>query len=256
MWEKNTFHTAPISASFCLFNHSPEFFWNSIIQLGMVHHIHPTQTDWRRTIYWKVGILLAQRIMVLKVLTFDHHLAMCQGEKASPEMQWAVVHLSRFLPNDQIATGLNLSTHTVWRILSHFQVEGTIPHPNKEDDQDKKDEKKGNRHLCDVDVKVSIFFSLLVSTDISSQFLLGTIQKIPDLYLDELQQMLGVSCGVYVSLSTVWQTLHRAGFTMKKVHAKLQWNQQLHIQIDHTCGSRMLCPEMPWIYCKDWHVQA
>ncbi|KIK10986.1 hypothetical protein PISMIDRAFT_76308, partial [Pisolithus microcarpus 441] len=49
------------------------------------------------------------------------------------------------------------------------------------------------------------------------QFLLGTIQKAPDLYLDELQEMLVQSCGVEVSRATVWWTLQRAGFTMKKV---------------------------------------
>lgn len=49
------------------------------------------------------------------------------------------------------------------------------------------------------------------------QFLLGTIQQCPDLYLDELQEMMALSCGVNVSRSTVWHTLKRAGFTMKKV---------------------------------------
>ncbi|KAF9228549.1 hypothetical protein BS17DRAFT_663580, partial [Gyrodon lividus] len=49
------------------------------------------------------------------------------------------------------------------------------------------------------------------------QFLLGTIQKAPDLYLDELKEMLAVSCGVDVSRTTVWRTLHQAGFTMKKI---------------------------------------
>ncbi|KIJ04708.1 hypothetical protein PAXINDRAFT_24918, partial [Paxillus involutus ATCC 200175] len=50
-----------------------------------------------------------------------------------------------------------------------------------------------------------------------SQFLLGTIQKTPDLYLDELREMLATSCGVDVSRATIWRTLRRAGFTMKKV---------------------------------------
>lgn len=49
------------------------------------------------------------------------------------------------------------------------------------------------------------------------QFLLGTIRRSPDLYLDELQEMMAVSCGIDVSRSTVWRTLRRAGFTMKKV---------------------------------------
>ena len=39
----------------------------------------------------------------------------------------------------------------------------------------------------------------------------------PDSYLDELQEALAMSSGVQVSRSTVWRTLRRAGFTMKKV---------------------------------------
>ncbi|KIJ06814.1 hypothetical protein PAXINDRAFT_38870, partial [Paxillus involutus ATCC 200175] len=45
----------------------------------------------------------------------------------------------------------------------------------------------------------------------------GTVEKAPDLYLDELQEMLAVSCGVQVARSTVWRTLRSKGFTMKKV---------------------------------------
>ncbi|KIK91930.1 hypothetical protein PAXRUDRAFT_148411 [Paxillus rubicundulus Ve08.2h10] len=41
--------------------------------------------------------------------------------------------------------------------------------------------------------------------------------KTPDLYLDELQEMLVTSCGVEASHLTVWHALHRVGFTMKKV---------------------------------------
>ncbi|KAF8546669.1 hypothetical protein OG21DRAFT_1371241, partial [Imleria badia] len=49
------------------------------------------------------------------------------------------------------------------------------------------------------------------------QFLLGTIEKSPDVYLDELQEMLATSCDVYVSRATVWRMLRKADFTMKKL---------------------------------------
>jgi transposase len=39
----------------------------------------------------------------------------------------------------------------------------------------------------------------------------------PDMYLDELRDTLATTCGVKVSDATVWRTLRRAGFTMKKV---------------------------------------
>jgi transposase len=51
----------------------------------------------------------------------------------------------------------------------------------------------------------------------SMQFLLGTINTTPDFFLDELQEILQVYRGVNVSQATVWRTLKRAGFTMKKV---------------------------------------
>jgi hypothetical protein len=39
----------------------------------------------------------------------------------------------------------------------------------------------------------------------------------PDLYIDELQEMLSMSCGQDVSRATVWQVLHKGGYTLKKV---------------------------------------
>ncbi|KAF9490687.1 hypothetical protein BDN71DRAFT_1343785, partial [Pleurotus eryngii] len=45
----------------------------------------------------------------------------------------------------------------------------------------------------------------------------GAVQYSPDVYLDELQEMLGGRLGVEVSLSTVWRALRRSGFTLKKV---------------------------------------
>ena len=43
----------------------------------------------------------------------------------------------------------------------------------------------------------------------------------PDTYLDELQEMLVVTCGVQVSKSTVWRALRSGGFTLKKVHRRM-----------------------------------
>ncbi|KAI0262505.1 hypothetical protein BGY98DRAFT_899212, partial [Russula aff. rugulosa BPL654] len=43
------------------------------------------------------------------------------------------------------------------------------------------------------------------------------VQRTPDMYLDELRDTLATTCGVKVSDATVWRTLRRAGFTMKKV---------------------------------------
>lgn len=39
----------------------------------------------------------------------------------------------------------------------------------------------------------------------------------PDLYLNELRLELLETCGVSVSLATIWRTLIKGGYTMKKV---------------------------------------
>lgn len=53
------------------------------------------------------------------------------------------------------------------------------------------------------------------------QCLFGIIDRTPDLYLDELIEVLFNECGKVVSKSTVWRALQRGGFTMKKVHRQL-----------------------------------
>ncbi|KIK79175.1 hypothetical protein PAXRUDRAFT_44574, partial [Paxillus rubicundulus Ve08.2h10] len=92
-----------------------------------------------------------------------------------------------------------LSICLVRCIILHFHDYRTIPNPENDLDTAPKEWRKG-QHLCDVNVK----------------FLLGTIEKASDLYLDELQEMLVALGGCTVLESTIWHTLHKTGFTMKK----------------------------------------
>ena len=48
--------------------------------------------------------------------------------------------------------------------------------------------------------------------------LFKTLSSTPDLYLDELQLELQEKFGVSVSLSTIWRTLRKGGYSMKKVN--------------------------------------
>jgi len=91
---------------------------------------------------------------------------------------------------------LGVSERAIRSVISHFREHGTVNGgiPIQE-------EHKKNRHLRDVDV----------------EFLLGAVNQQPDLYLDELKEILEISCGVSISRSTIWRTLRRAGFTMKKL---------------------------------------
>ena len=52
---------------------------------------------------------------------------------------------------------------------------------------------------------------------IALQHLFSTLKETPDLYLDELRMELLETCGVSVSESTIWRTLIKGGYTMKKV---------------------------------------
>ncbi|KAI5980551.1 hypothetical protein EDC04DRAFT_2618347 [Pisolithus marmoratus] len=98
---------------------------------------------------------------------WDGVVGMPQGQKTGADIQWAIVWLSKFLDHERIGMCLNLSTCTVQRVLSHFHATGTIPNDKGDEEMIKKPRSK---HLRDIDV----------------EFLLGTVQKTPDLYLDEL----------------------------------------------------------------------
>ena len=50
-----------------------------------------------------------------------------------------------------------------------------------------------------------------------TQFLQGSIRHKPDAYLDELRDALRKRAGKDISVTTVWRTLRRSGFTMKQV---------------------------------------
>ena len=77
---------------------------------------------------------------------------MAQGQKIHPQVQWAVIRLSKLLKNDQIAMCLDLSTCSVRCVLSHFSMHGTIPYLEEEAPE----KCRGKSHLRDVDVDVSI----------------------------------------------------------------------------------------------------
>ena len=60
-------------------------------------------------------------------------------------------------------------------------------------------------------------FDPLSYTDRTIKHLFKTLSSTPDLYLDELRLELQEKFGVSVSLSTIWRTLRKGGYSMKKV---------------------------------------
>jgi hypothetical protein len=78
-----------------------------------------------------------------------------------------------------------------------------------------------NKYLC-------YFFFLFHANDcVYRQFLQGSIRQTPDAYLDELKDTLLQRTGQDVSLATIWRTLTRSGFTMKKVCQNTSCNAEL-----------------------------
>ena len=82
---------------------------------------------------------------------------MPQGQKTSTDIQWVIMHLSKFLDHERIAMCLNISTRMVQRVLSQFHVTGTIPNEKVDKEVVKR---VRNKHLRDIDVEVSILYLL------------------------------------------------------------------------------------------------
>lgn len=61
----------------------------------------------------------------------------------------------------------------------------------------------------------------------------------PDLYLDELWLELQETAGVDVSISTIWRTLVKGGYSMKKVKIHISLNRKLRT---HSLESLIVLP--------------
>jgi len=60
-----------------------------------------------------------------------------------------------------------------------------------------------------------------------TEFLKGIVCHNPDIYLDELQQLLEEHCGVQVNASTIWRSLLYSGLTMKRItKSALEQNEE------------------------------
>jgi hypothetical protein len=88
------------------------------------------------------------------------------------------------------------------------------------------------------------------------QFLLGAVRQTPDMFLDELQEMLAVNCRFNVCQGTVWNVLRRAGFTLKKVSQTSLIDVKCLLSTDDMDCGRALSPEASRLYCKDKRISS
>jgi hypothetical protein len=138
---------------------------------------------------------------------------MAQG-KAIPEVvQWIIIRLSTMFSAEEISMYTDVGTRKVSGIIAHFNRTGDIILSCRS-------KRQVHKTLCDYDIEVCSTLPLpmaLLTDHCYTQHLLATLSHTPDLYLEELRQDLVQRCGVSVSESTIWRTLIKGGYTMKKV---------------------------------------
>jgi transposase len=136
------------------------------------------------------------------------------GKPIPEEIQWIIIRLSTAMSREDIAMYTGVSLRKVNDVMSTFNKEGTVKVYTRQ---------KPHTYsiLCENDVQVSsrclCTQQLSQASDTVIQHLFRTLQTSPDLYLDELRQDVELQTGKSVSISTIWRTLNRAGYTMKKV---------------------------------------
>ena len=117
-------------------------------------------------------------------------------------------------------TGIN--RRTIFRINQQVQETGGVERDGRRTGRP--------RRLEYPDVHVSFWvYCRLLSYSLCCQYLLSAVDFRRDLFLDELKNMLGGASGKFVSDSTVWRMLERAGFTMKKVPPSLYKDVHIHL---------------------------
>ncbi|KAG8922206.1 hypothetical protein FRC02_012071 [Tulasnella sp. 418] len=98
---------------------------------------------------------------------------MPQEKTISPDLGATIICMSSNFCVEEISVWTGVSTHSIERILSLFKLTGMIQKP-------KSTIQYANRqHMTEEDVN----------------YILGSVKLTPDLYLDELQDMLKESCG-------------------------------------------------------------
>ncbi len=139
-------------------------------------------------------------------------VALAEGVRA------IVIHMkdSCFLDAKTIAYLTGIPIRTVYHVLSVWRKTGEAkPAPEG---------KQGRPRALDFgDTQVSGGYSRHTIVDSQSeQFLMQTVTRRNDMYLEELREVLEERCGVHVSESTIWRTLQRVGFRMKEVRSSCQ----------------------------------
>jgi len=138
------------------------------------------------------------------------HSNMREAAPLSTDLLWRIVFQFYDLGHttEQIAENLDIQVRTIQRCLARYQQTGDVAYspitvgcP---------------RILMEYNEQIILFMAICGQLTLF-QFIIGSIEHSPDAYLTDLQQELEERCGTAVSITTVWRTLRRLGFTYKKV---------------------------------------
>ena len=138
---------------------------------------------------------------------------MTRGQPVSDAIQWTIIRLSVAMPMHEISGYTDTSVRKIRDILAHFKRTGGIK-------SSKREMPTIHKSLQDEDIQVpgyNLLLNRLLTLTCDIKHLFNTLSSAPDLYLDELRLELQERCGVSVSMSTIWRTLRKGGYTMKKV---------------------------------------
>ncbi|KAJ7301733.1 hypothetical protein DFH08DRAFT_640366, partial [Mycena albidolilacea] len=121
---------------------------------------------------------------------------MTRGKSLSDDLRGAILNMARTLDVYAICHYTGCKKRTVEGILEDYRKKGTVMREHL-----KLEMRGAKRSMSIGDIR----------------FITSLVRHSPDVYLDELREQLEDTRGSEVSEATIWRTLKRCGFTMKKV---------------------------------------
>ncbi|KAJ7447641.1 Homeodomain-like protein, partial [Mycena latifolia] len=121
---------------------------------------------------------------------------MPRGKALSDDLRGVILNIGMTQDILNIVKLTGVKRRTIERIFADYRNKGTVMREHMHQ------ELRGRKH------------SLTVR---GTKFLCGIVRHSPDTYLAELQEILEDRLGVDVHESTLWRSLQRCGFMMKKV---------------------------------------
>jgi transposase len=140
---------------------------------------------------------------------------MARGQRIDNGARSIMCNLLKYHSAKEVAALSNVSKTALYRVAAYYEQNGKHPSPKKR--------RKGvPRAINEATLRVSVHISLYcLAVSICRltlcKYLIGRIQQLPDLYLEELQAELRRKANITVSISTIWRVLRTQGLTYKVV---------------------------------------